>query len=102
MSGGAASAAAQDFTARLDRVPLSVFQTTLLVYSVFTGLSALAFNAATLMVLRFLAGLGLGGELPVASTLIAELAPARRRGALVVVALGEETRGRTLEQIAGA
>ena len=63
----------------------AVFQTTLLVYSVFTGLSALAFNAATLMVLRFLAGLGLGGELPVASTLMAEFAPARRRGALVVL-----------------
>jgi putative MFS transporter len=63
----------------------AMFQATLLVYSVFTGLSALAFNAASLMVARFLAGVGLGGELPVASTLLAEFAPAKRRGAMVVL-----------------
>jgi putative MFS transporter len=63
----------------------AMFQATLLIYSVFTGLSALAFNAASLMVLRFLAGIGLGGELPVASTLLSEFAPANRRGALVVL-----------------
>lgn len=63
----------------------AMFQTTLLIYSVFTGLSALAFNAASLMVLRFLAGIGLGGELPVASTLLSEFAPANRRGAMVVL-----------------
>jgi putative MFS transporter len=63
----------------------AMFQATLLVYSVFTGLSALAFNAASLMVARFLAGIGLGGELPVASTLLAEFAPAKRRGAMVVL-----------------
>ncbi|HLH22510.1 MAG TPA: MFS transporter [Chloroflexota bacterium] len=63
----------------------SVFQLTLLVYSVFTGLSAAATSLALLMGLRFLAGVGLGGELPVASTLVSEFAPARRRGALVVL-----------------
>jgi MFS transporter, putative metabolite:H+ symporter len=63
----------------------AMFQATLLIYSVFTGLSALAFNAASLMVLRFLAGIGLGGELPVASTLLSEFAPANRRGAMVVL-----------------
>ena len=63
----------------------ALFQATLLVYSVFTGLSALAFNVASLMVLRFVAGLGLGGELPVASTLLAEFAPAKRRGFMVVL-----------------
>jgi putative MFS transporter len=63
----------------------AVFQVTLLAYSLFTGLSALAFNATSLMVVRFLTGLGLGGELPVASTLVSELAPAARRGWLVVL-----------------
>lgn len=63
----------------------AVFQATLLVYSVFTGLSALAFSAASLMAVRFVAGIGLGGELPVASTLLSEFAPARRRGAMVVL-----------------
>jgi MFS transporter, putative metabolite:H+ symporter len=63
----------------------TMFQTTLLIYSLFTGLSALAFNAVSLMILRFLAGVGLGGELPVASTLLSEFAPARNRGTLVVL-----------------
>jgi len=63
----------------------ALFQTTLLVYSLFTGLSALAYNAVSLMVLRFLAGLGLGGELPVASTLVSEFAPTKNRGRLVVL-----------------
>jgi putative MFS transporter len=38
-----------------------------------------------LMALRFLAGLGLGGELPVASTLVTEFSPAKRRGFMVVM-----------------
>jgi putative MFS transporter len=63
----------------------TVFQATLLVYSLFSALSALAFNAVSLMAIRFLTGLGLGGELPVASTLVSELAPTARRGWLVVM-----------------
>ncbi|MCL4559782.1 MAG: MFS transporter [Chloroflexi bacterium] len=63
----------------------TVFQITLLVYSIFNGLSAVAGSAFALMALRFLAGLGLGGELPVASTLVSEFAPAKRRGMFVVL-----------------
>ncbi|MFN8497302.1 MAG: MFS transporter [Anaerolineae bacterium] len=63
----------------------AVFQVTLLVYSIFTGLSALATGLVMLMAVRFLAGLGLGGELPVASTLVSEFAPSSRRGSLVVL-----------------
>ncbi|HLI29344.1 MAG TPA: MFS transporter [Chloroflexota bacterium] len=63
----------------------AIFQATLLIYSIFTGLSAAATSVALLMLLRFLAGLGLGGELPVASTLVSEFAPARHRGRLVVL-----------------
>lgn len=62
-----------------------VYQITLLVYSIFTGLSALAFNQLSLMIVRFLAGLGLGGELPVASTLVSEFAPAKKRGLMLVL-----------------
>ncbi|HEY3110547.1 MAG TPA: MFS transporter, partial [Chloroflexota bacterium] len=62
-----------------------VFQITLLVYSLFSALSALASGALSLMAVRFLAGLGLGGELPVASTLVSEFAPTARRGWLVVL-----------------
>lgn len=62
-----------------------VFALTLLVYGLATGASALATSVAALMVLRFVVGLGLGAELPVASTLVSELAPARIRGRVVVV-----------------
>nr|WP_297425501.1 MFS transporter [uncultured Actinotalea sp.] len=62
-----------------------VFALTLLVYGLATGASALATSVAALMLLRFVVGLGLGAELPVASTLVSELAPARIRGRVVVV-----------------
>lgn len=62
-----------------------VFTLTLLVYSIFNGLSAAAAGLGMLMVLRFLAGLGLGGELPVAATMVSEFMPAPRRGFMVVL-----------------
>ncbi|MCZ8521760.1 MULTISPECIES: MFS transporter [Paenibacillus] len=58
---------------------------TLLLFSAATGLSALATGFAVLCVLRFIAGVGLGGELPVASTLVSESVPARERGRAVVL-----------------
>jgi len=63
----------------------AVFALTLLVFGVATGLSSLAWSVASLLVLRFLAGLGLGAELPVASTYVSEFAPARIRGRVVVI-----------------
>lgn len=62
-----------------------VFALTLLVYGVFTGLSALSLSVGALIALRFLVGLGLGSELPVASTLVSEFAPARIRGRIIVI-----------------
>ncbi|MGW9112693.1 MFS transporter [Microbacterium sp. NPDC055683] len=62
-----------------------VFAITLLVYGVATGASALVGGVGALLVLRFFVGLGLGSELPVASTYVSEFAPARIRGRLVVV-----------------
>jgi len=63
----------------------TVFQWTLLIFSVATGLCALAQGYASLVGLRFLVGVGLGGELPVAAALVSEFAPARHRGRLVVL-----------------
>lgn len=63
----------------------SVFAITLLVYGVATGLSALAWSVGALLVLRFVVGLGLGAELPVASTLVSEFAPPRIRGRVIVL-----------------
>jgi putative MFS transporter len=62
----------------------SVFALTLLVYGLATGASALAMGVGALIALRFVVGLGLGAELPVASTLMSEFAPARIRGRIIV------------------
>lgn len=62
----------------------SVFALTLVVYGLATGASALVTGLAALLVLRFVVGLGLGAELPVASTLVSEFAPKRIRGRVVV------------------
>ncbi|MFE5318860.1 MFS transporter [Paenibacillus sp. NPDC056579] len=58
---------------------------TLLIFSAASGLSAMAGSFAVLCALRFVAGFGLGGELPVASTLVSESVPARERGRAVVL-----------------
>ncbi|KQZ84303.1 hypothetical protein ASD56_09965 [Microbacterium sp. Root166] len=63
----------------------SVFALTLLVYGIATGASALVGGLVALLVLRFFVGLGLGAELPVASTYVSEFAPARIRGRLIVI-----------------
>ncbi|WP_165003262.1 MFS transporter [Corynebacterium qintianiae] len=62
-----------------------VFAATLLIYGIATGASALATSVGALMVFRFIVGLGLGGELPVASTLVSEFSPRRVRGRMVVL-----------------
>lgn len=58
---------------------------TLLIFSIASGLSAAATSFAVLCVLRFIAGFGLGGELPVASTLVSESVPVKDRGRAVVL-----------------
>jgi putative MFS transporter len=61
-----------------------VFAATLLVYGLATGAAALSTSVAMLIALRFVVGLGLGAELPVASTLVSEFAPRKVRGRVVV------------------
>ena len=62
-----------------------VFALTLLVFGIATGAAALSWSVGALIVFRFLIGVGLGAELPVASTLVSEFAPARLRGRMVVL-----------------
>nr|WP_307852572.1 MFS transporter [Glaciihabitans sp. dw_435] len=62
-----------------------VFALTLLVYGAATGVSALSWSVGALIALRFVVGLGLGAELPIASTLVSEFAPARIRGRIIVI-----------------
>lgn len=62
-----------------------VFIYTLLLFGIATASSALATTFAAMLVFRFLIGLGLGAELPVASTLVSEHAPENVRGRTVVL-----------------
>ncbi|WP_298832623.1 MFS transporter [uncultured Planococcus sp.] len=62
-----------------------IFIITLLLFSIASGLSAFTTTLAAFMILRFFVGMGLGGELPVASTLVSESVPARERGRVVVL-----------------
>jgi len=62
-----------------------MFMATLLLYSVATGLCSIAWSFESLLVFRFLVGFGLGGQLPVAVTLVTEFAPAHLRGRFIVL-----------------
>lgn len=62
-----------------------VFTITVLMYAIATGMCALAWNYEALLFFRFLVGFGLGGELPVAATLMSEYAPTKLRGRFIVL-----------------
>ncbi|WP_335959244.1 MFS transporter [Acinetobacter bereziniae] len=63
----------------------TVFAITLVTYSVATALCAFAPNLTWLLIFRFIVGLGLGGQLPVAVTLVSEYIPAQVRGRFIVL-----------------
>ena len=62
-----------------------IFQGTLVLFSVGAVLSALAPTFETLLAARVIAGLGLGGELPVVATLVSEFSPRAQRGRMIVL-----------------
>lgn len=62
-----------------------VFMITLLFFSVGSGISAFATGLTVFLILRFLIGMGLGGELPVASTLVSEASAPEKRGRIIVL-----------------
>ena len=63
----------------------AAFIITLLMFSIASGLTALAWGLTSLLILRFFIGMGLGGELPVASTLVSESVEPHERGRIVVL-----------------
>ncbi|MET3697842.1 putative MFS transporter [Bacillus oleivorans] len=63
----------------------NVFIITLVLFSLASGISALTTSLGAFLILRFFIGAGLGGELPVASTLVSESVPAKDRGRVVVL-----------------
>jgi MFS transporter, putative metabolite:H+ symporter len=80
----------------------AVFMWTLLAYSILSAASAFAPSASALALIRFFAGVGLGGELPVASTLVSEFAPKERRGRTVVLLESFWAYGTVLAALIGA
>ncbi len=63
----------------------AIFIFTLLLFSIASGLTALTTGITFFLILRFFIGLGLGGELPVASTLVAESVEPHERGKIIVL-----------------
>ncbi|WP_151705801.1 MFS transporter [Weizmannia acidilactici] len=62
-----------------------IFIITLLFFTVGSGLSAFAQTLTVFLVFRLVIGMGLGGELPVASTLVNESVDPEERGRMVVL-----------------
>lgn len=71
-------------------------------FGLFSLLSAFSPNLETLIVLRFLTGLGLGGAMPNTITMTSEYLPSRRRGALVTLMFCGFTLGSALGGIVSA
>lgn len=68
---------------------MHTFALTIIIFSIFTGACAFADNVMHLNILRFLAGLGLGGEYGIGMTLVTETWPAAKRArATAGVAMG--------------
>jgi MFS family permease len=74
---------------------------TILIYSAFTGLTALAQNWWQLTLLRFLVGLGVGGEWAVAAAVVAEVFPPRARPAASGIFHASSVLGTYLAVLAG-
>lgn len=71
-------------------------------FGLFSLLSAFSPDLETLVVLRFLTGLGLGGAMPNTITMTSEYLPARRRGALVTLMFCGFTLGSALGGVVSA
>ena len=63
----------------------NVFQATLVIFGFGSLLTTLAPSFETFVAARIVTGLGLGGELPVVSTLVSELSPRASRGRMIVL-----------------
>lgn len=65
----------------------------LLFFGVFTWATVLANDLWTLVVLRFIAGIGIAGVLPIATALVSEFAPRRMRATLFILMFSGVTFG---------
>ena len=72
------------------------FGLTLLIFAVFSALGALSPNFGVFLVLRFIAGIGLGGCIPVDYALVSEFSPRAQRGRVLTAMDGWWPIGATL------
>lgn len=63
----------------------TVFTATLIIFGLANAGMACSWTLVALLIARFIIGLGLGAELPVASTLVSEFSPTRHRGRMTVL-----------------
>ncbi|MCJ2554893.1 MAG: MFS transporter [Candidatus Thermoplasmatota archaeon] len=63
----------------------NLFQVSVVVYSIFTALTALSVNPGSLFAFRLLAGLGLGGILVIDPPILSEFLPPQSRGRYMVL-----------------
>jgi putative MFS transporter len=61
------------------------FQITILIFSVFCGLCALARNPTELAILRFFTGIGIDGFVPIDTAIMSEFMPKSSRGKLMAI-----------------
>ncbi len=66
----------------------AVFQVTMVVWGLASFAAACSWSLASLMVFRFLIGIGVGGEAPVAQAMVSEIIPAEHRGRYVAAMEG--------------
>lgn len=76
------------------------FALTLLTFAAFSVLAALSPNIEVFLLLRFLAGIGLGGCIPVDYALVSEFSPRRERGRVLTAMDGWWPVGATLAGVA--
>ena len=79
------------FTDKLGRKTILIID--LLFYVIFAGLSSLSWSVTSLIVFRFLLGIGIGADYPVSSTYITENMPKRLRGKMLVSGFGFQALG---------
>jgi MFS transporter, putative metabolite:H+ symporter len=67
---------------RIGRVPCTIY--TLILFSVMSFACAFAWDLRSLETMRFVQGIGLGGEIPIMASYIGEFAASKRRGAFAL------------------
>src|SRR5580704_13994715 len=78
-----------------------MFLVDIILFVVFSAASAAAWNPASLIVFRFILGIGIGADYPIGVSYIAECVPTRVRGRLIVGAFAFQALGSLLGVLVG-